>query len=91
MKPLHIALLAAAAATAAPAATAETRTVGGVSYLLSMPKDMSEDFLDFSNTYFFADSLVDFDTATGTGHIEWKRQQLQPRQAFNANTYLHQP
>ena len=90
MKPLHIALLAAAIA-AAPAATAETRSVGGVSYLLSMPKDMSEDFLDLSNTYFFADSLTDFDTATGRGHIEWKRQQLQPRQAFNANTYLHQP
>ncbi|MBP3590445.1 MAG: alpha-xylosidase, partial [Muribaculaceae bacterium] len=25
------------------------------------------------------------------GTLEWKRQQLMPRQAFNANTYLHQP
>ncbi len=82
---------AAAALLAIPQAGAETRTVGGAAYLLSMPKDMSEDFLDMSNTYFFADSLVDFDTATGSGTLKWRRQQLMPRQAFNANTYLHQP
>lgn len=52
---------------------------------------MSQDFLDLSNTYFFADSLVSFDTSTGKGTVQWKRQQLMPRQAFNANTYLHQP
>ncbi|MDE6109601.1 MAG: alpha-xylosidase, partial [Muribaculaceae bacterium] len=57
----------------------------------SMPKDMSDDFLDMSNTYFFADSLVDFDTTTGQGTLKWRRHQLMPRQAFNANTYLHQP
>ncbi|MDE6498137.1 MAG: alpha-xylosidase [Muribaculaceae bacterium] len=82
---------ALAALIAAPQALAETRTVGGAAYLLSMPKDMSEDFLDMSNTYFFADSLVDFDSATGSGTIKWRRHQLMPRQAFNANTYLHQP
>lgn len=82
---------AAAALLAIPQVGAETRTVGGAAYLLSMPKDMSEDFLDMSNTYFFADSLVDFDTATGSGTLKWRRQQLMPRQAFNANTYLHQP
>lgn len=43
------------------------------------------------HTYFFADSLVSFDTSTGKGTVQWKRQQLMPRQAFNANTYLHQP
>lgn len=91
MKLHRIAALSIAAAAISPASKAETHTVGGVSYLLSMPKDMSEDFQDFSNTYFFADSLVDFDTATGKGRLEWKRQQLMPRQAFNANTYLHQP
>lgn len=91
MKLRHIAAIALTAASLAPSVAAETRTVGGVSYLLSMPKDMSEDFLDFSNTYFFADSLVSFDTASGSGVLEWKRQQLMPRQAFNANTYLHQP
>ena len=88
LKKIVIATLAMLSMTTA---VAETRSVGGAAYLLSMPKDISEDFLDLSNTYFFADSLVDFDTATGEGHVEWKRQQLMPRQAFNANTYLHQP
>lgn len=84
-------VIATLAMSSMATAVAETRSVGGAAYLLSMPKDISEDFLDLSNTYFFADSLVDFDTATGEGHVEWKRQQLMPRQAFNANTYLHQP
>ena len=74
------------AATAIP-----PETNAGVQYLLSQSKDMSQDFLDLSNTYFFADSLVSFDTSTGKGTVQWKRQQLMPRQAFNANTYLHQP
>ena len=81
-------VIATLAMSSMATAVAETRSVGGAAYLLSMPKDISEDFLDLSNTYFFADSLVDFDTATGEGHVEWKRQQLMPRQAFNANTYL---
>lgn len=76
--------------SAVPAA-AQLRTNGGVQYLLSQPRDMSQDFLDLSNHYFFADSLAGFDTATGCGAIKWKRHQLMPRQAFNANTYLHRP
>ena len=79
------------AATATLPAHAQLKTNAGVQYLLSQPKDMSQDFLDFSNTYFFADSLVSFDTSTGKGTVQWKRQQLMPRQAFNANTYQHQP
>ena len=79
------------AATATLPAHAQLKTNAGVQYLLSQPKDMSQDFLDLSNTYFFADSLVSFDTSTGKGTVQWKRQQLMPRQAFNANTYLHQP
>lgn len=90
MKLKHLAIFTASLAVTA-GAYAETKTVDGISYLLSLPKDMSQDFLDLSNTYFFADSLVSFDTATGRGTLEWKRQQLMPRQAFNANTYLHQP
>ena len=78
------------AATAIPPAHAQLKTNAGVQYLLSQSKDMSQDFLDLSNTYFFADSLVSFDTSTGKGTVQWKRQQLMPRQAFNANTYLHQ-
>ena len=79
------------AATATLPAHAQLKTNAGVQYLLSQPKDMSQDFLDLSNTYFFADSLVSFDTSTGKGTVQWKRQQLMPRQAFNANTYLPQP
>ena len=74
------------AATAIPPAHAQLKTNAGVQYLLSQSKDMSQDFLDLSNTYFFADSLVSFDTSTGKGTVQWKRQQLMPRQAFNANT-----
>ena len=50
---------------------------------------MSADFYYFSNTYFFADSLASFND--GEGMVKWKRYQLMPRQAFTANTYLHQP
>ena len=71
--------------------SAQLKTNGGNQYLLSQTKDISQEFLDLSNTYFFADSLVVFDTQTGQGSVKWKRHQLMPRQAFNANTYLHQP
>ena len=67
----------------------QIKTNGGSQYLLSQTKDMSADFYDLSNTYFFADSLAAFND--GEGMVKWKRYQLMPRQAFNANTYLHQP
>ena len=70
---------------------AQLKTNAGLQYLLSQTKDMSQDFLDLSNTYFFADSLVSIDNQTGQGVVKWKRHQLMPRQAFNANTFLHQP
>ena len=69
----------------------QQKTNAGLAYLLSQTKDMSQDFLDLSNTYFFADSLVSMDIVTGKGVVQWKRHQLMPRQAFNANTFLHQP
>lgn len=84
-------LLSAVMALGALTLAADTRTNGGSAYLLSQSVDVSKDFADFTNTYFFADSLTSFDTATGRGTISWKRRQLMPRQAFNANTYLHQP
>lgn len=59
--------------------------------MLDQSIDVSRDFSDFTNTYFFADSLTAFDIKTGKGTVVWKRRQLMPRQAFNANTYLHQP
>lgn len=88
-------MLATAAALATlmpiPSVMADTRTNGGNAYLLDQSIDVSRDFSDFTNTYFFVDSLTSFDTKTGRGTVVWKRQQLMPRQAFNANTYLHQP
>lgn len=85
--------MAAAAAMMLPIQTimADTRTNGGNAYLLDQSVDVSRDFSDFTNTYFFVDSLTSFDTKTGKGTVVWKRRQLMPRQAFNANTYLHQP
>lgn len=86
-------LAAAALATLMPipSVMADTRTNGGNAYLLDQSVDVSRDFSDFTNTYFFVDSLTSFDIKTGKGIVVWKRQQLMPRQAFNANTYLHQP
>ncbi|MCE6988744.1 TIM-barrel domain-containing protein [Dyadobacter sp. CY323] len=43
------------------------------SKLVNEPVDISEDFRDFSNTIFFADSLAAFDPETGTGKVKWKR------------------
>lgn len=51
--------------------------------LLNEPVDISEDFRNFSNTYFLADELVDFDPVTGKGKIKWQRNLYQTRQAFN--------
>lgn len=68
-------------------ATAQIQTNAGVQYLQCMQKDMSTDFYDLSSTYFFADSLVSFDTAKGEGLVQWKRYRMSPRQAFNLNGY----
>ena len=68
-------------------ASAQIQTNAGVQYLQCMPKDMSTDFNDLSNTYFLADSLVCFNTEKGVGEVQWKRYRLSPRQAFNLNGY----
>jgi alpha-D-xyloside xylohydrolase len=52
-----------------------------------MPKDVSTDFSDLSNTYFLADSLASFDANKFSGLVNWKRYRLSPRQAFNLNGY----
>lgn len=59
-------------------------------YILGEPIDMSLDFKDFHNTFFFADKLASFDTANSKGKISWKRTSLYTRQAFNVNTILPQ-
>ena len=67
--------------------SAQIQTNAGVQYLQCMPKDVSTDFSDLSNTYFLADSLASFDVASATGKVNWKRYRLSPRQAFNLNGY----
>ena len=57
----------------------------GTSYLMNQALDMSTDFLDLSNTLFFADHLESFDIKSGEGLVNWKRGHLMPRQAFNTN------
>ncbi len=52
-------------------------------YLLNQPIDISEDFMNFTNTYFVADSLGDFDPSNGVGKLNYKRHVYQTRQAFN--------
>jgi hypothetical protein len=51
--------------------------------LLNDPVDISGDFRDFSDTYFLADKLADFDPATGTGKLTYQRAQYFTRQAFD--------
>lgn len=72
-------------------AQAQLTTNNGVPYLLSQSLDISGQFADPTNTYFCADSLVSFDAASGSGVIQWSRQQMHPRQAFNANGYWITP
>ena len=68
-------------------ANAQIQTNAGVQYLQCMPKDVSTDFSDLSNTYFLADSVVSFDAKKGEGLVQWKRYRMSPRQAFNLNGY----
>ena len=82
-RPLLSLLWLAAAVTV----SAQIQTNAGVQYLQCMPKDMSTDFSDLSNTYFLADSLVSFDTAKGEGLVQWNRYRMSPRQAFNLNGF----
>ena len=66
-------------------ALAQIPTDGSVQYLMNGPCDLSADFYDLGNTYFLADSLMDFDTEKSEGLVKWKRYRLSPRQAFNTN------
>ncbi|MGD0086467.1 MAG: TIM-barrel domain-containing protein [Verrucomicrobiota bacterium] len=51
--------------------------------LLNDPVDVSGDFRDFSNLYYLADKLADFDPATGKGEITYQRAEYFTRQAFD--------
>jgi alpha-D-xyloside xylohydrolase len=51
--------------------------------LLNDPVDVSGDFRDFSNFYFLADRLAEFDPATHTGKITYQRARYHVRHAFD--------
>jgi alpha-D-xyloside xylohydrolase len=70
---------------------AQLQTNAGTSYLMNIAKDMSADFSDFTNVFFFADELASFDESLGEGEILWRRHNLFTRQAFNTNTTVARP
>lgn len=51
--------------------------------VLSHPMDISKDFENYENTFYFADELSTFDAKTGIGKVKYKRYTYQTRQAFN--------
>ncbi|MGO9110351.1 MAG: TIM-barrel domain-containing protein [Thermoguttaceae bacterium] len=51
--------------------------------LLNETVDVSKDFRNFSNTYYLADRLAEFDPATASGKISYQRSQYFTQQAFN--------
>jgi alpha-D-xyloside xylohydrolase len=51
--------------------------------LLNNPVDISGDFRDFSDTYYLADKLAEFDPASASGKITYQRSQYFTRQAFD--------
>ncbi|MFI5187679.1 MAG: TIM-barrel domain-containing protein, partial [Chitinophagales bacterium] len=51
--------------------------------LLNVPVDVSEDFKSFENTFYLADSLINFDPKTATGQIVYRRYEYSTRQAFD--------
>ena len=59
--------------------------------LLNEPVDISPDFHDFTNTYYLADSLADFDPKTATGHVKWLRAKYEKRMAFDNELAMLQP
>jgi alpha-D-xyloside xylohydrolase len=51
--------------------------------LLNDPVDISGDFHDFSDFYYLADRLADFNPATHAGEIVYQRSRLTPSYSFN--------
>ena len=52
-------------------------------HLLNEPVDVSLDFHAPENFYYLADQLTDFNPATHSGKIVYKRSQLMPSYSFN--------
>lgn len=51
--------------------------------ILNAPVDVSKDFENYMNTFYFADELSDFNPQTGKGKVKYLRYNYQTRQAFN--------
>ena len=51
--------------------------------VLNEPRDISEDYSDFRNTFYLAENLTSFDPATGKGTIQFKRFNPATAQAFD--------
>lgn len=51
--------------------------------IVNEPVDISDDFYDFTNTYYIASELRDFDPATARGNIVYHRYEYSTRMAFN--------
>lgn len=50
---------------------------------MNEPMDISGDFRSFTNTYYLANELKNFDPETASGKVEYKRYEYSTRQAFN--------
>lgn len=50
---------------------------------LNEPVDVSKDFENYNNTFYFADELASFNPSTGKGTVKYKRYEYKTRQAFN--------
>jgi alpha-D-xyloside xylohydrolase len=51
--------------------------------VLNAPVDVSTDFENYLNTFYFADELTTFDPATGKGTVKYLRYNYKTRMAFN--------
>ncbi|MGE4587842.1 MAG: TIM-barrel domain-containing protein [Mangrovibacterium sp.] len=70
---------------------AQLQISSGTPYLMNQARDISTDFSDFTNIFFFADELSSFHLKEGRGTVRWKRHKLETRQAFNTNTTVALP
>ncbi len=60
-------------------------------YLMNEIVDLSQDFHDFGNGYYLADSLASFDPATASGTIRYRRHEYVTQMAFNNILAVLQP
>lgn len=72
-------------------AYAQMEMGSGVQHIQNQSRDISACFEDFSATWFFAESLGDFDAASASGRIHWKRHSMGVRQALNTSRRVTEP